>query len=128
MMSEGPPEAEVREIFEAMRQALLANDSETLGSFVANDYRGFDAGGRPHDRALMLEAYGPGGVKLEAYEVSELETRSWADTVLVTGIGRIRGKYGKITFEHHLRFLDVYARRESAWKLVASHVADIAPA
>lgn len=128
MMSEGPPDAEVREIFQAIRQAMLANDLETLGSFVANDYRGFDAGGRPHDRALMLGAYGHGGVKLEAFEVSELETRSWADTVLVMGIGRIRGNYGKIAFEHKLRFLDVYARRESAWKLVASHVADIAPA
>lgn len=127
-MSEGHPDAEVREVFQAIRQAMLDNDSETLGSLVANDYRGFDAGGRPHDRAQLLGAYGPGGVKLEAFEVSELESKSWADTVLVTGIGRIRGNSGKIAFEHHLRFLDVYARRESAWKLVASHVADIAPA
>lgn len=126
MISGRHPEAEVLEIFRIIQQAMLANDAETLAAYVADDYQGSDAGGRPHDRGQMLSAYGPGGVKLETFEVSEVETKSWADTVLVTGVGRIQGRFGKTGFEHHLRFLDLYARRGSSWKLVASHVADIA--
>ena len=69
----------------------------------------------------------PGGVALEEFEADEVETISWPDTVLVRGSALIRGLYGEYDFEHALRFLDVYARREEKWQLVASHVCDIVP-
>lgn len=103
---------------------MLANDAEVLAAHVAEDYRGCDAGGRQHGRDLMLSAYGPGGVRLSAFDVSELHTTSWSDTVLVTGCAWIRGTYRDQQFEHQLRFLDVYARRAGAWQLVASQVTD----
>jgi hypothetical protein len=118
-------EAAVLEIFHRIRSAMLRNDAAVLAAHVAEDYRGSDAGGRAHGRQLMLSAYGPGGVKLDAFEVSEVETRSWADTVLVTGVARIGGSYQLETFAHTLRFLDVYARRDGRWQLLASQATDI---
>jgi hypothetical protein len=126
-MSETVGEIEVLEIFEEIRQAMLKNDTEPLEEHVAEDYQGCDAGGRLHGRDLFLEAYGPGGVDLEAFEASEVETTSWSDTVLVRGSASIRGRYGEFDFDHTLRFLDVYARREGGWQLIASHVCDILP-
>jgi hypothetical protein len=73
----------------------------------------------------MIAAYGPGGVKLEAFDVSEVRTRSWSHTVLVQGVAFIRGRYADQGFQHDLRFLDVYALREPGWQLVASHVTDL---
>lgn len=122
------PEDAVLDVFHKIRQAMLTNDDVFLRAHVAEDYQGSDAGGRAHDRDGMLAAYGPGGVKLAAFEVSEVQTRSWAGTVLVTGVGWLQGSYGSEDFEHNLRFLDVYADRGSSWKLVASHVTDIVPA
>lgn len=110
--------------FERIRSAMLANDADTLRAAVAADYLGSDAGGRSHDREGMLAAYGPGGVRLELFEVSALETRSWADSALLLGNASIRGSWGDQTFEHDLRFLDVYVRRDGAWLLIASHVAE----
>ena len=75
----------------------------------------------------MLTLYGAGGIRLEEFEVSQVETKSWAGTVLISGKAFIRGAYGEHTFEHTLRFLDVYAERGAGWKLVASHVTDIVP-
>jgi hypothetical protein len=117
----------VLEIFHAVKAAMRANDPIPLQAHVAEDYQGSDAGGRLHDRELMLTLYGAGGIKLEEFEVSEVETKSWAGTVLVSGKAFIRGAYGEHTFEHTLRFLDVYAERGAGWKLVASHVTDIVP-
>ena len=126
-MSETAAEVEVLAIFEEIRQAMLDNDTAPLDEHVAEDYQGCDAGGRLHGRDLFLEAYGPGGVALEKFEASEVETISWSDTVLVRGSASICGRYGEFDFDHALRFLDVYTRREGQWKLIASHVCDILP-
>jgi len=118
------PETSVLEIFESIRTAMLANDADALGMYVAEDYCGSDAGGRPHGREEYLAAYGPGGVALEVFEVSDTETKAWTNTVLVTGIALICGTYQNQTFEHRARFLDVYRHQENGWKLVASSVTD----
>ena len=119
-------ETTVLQIFESIRTAMLNNDIETLRNHVAEDYRGSDAGGRQHGREEYLAAYGPGGVELEAFEVADLETKGWSDTVLVTGTTVIRGTYQEQEFEHSARFLDVYRLHDGAWKVVASSVTDVA--
>ena len=119
-------EREVIELFERLRTAMINNDLAPLEAHVAPDYQGCDAGGRVHGRETYLEAYGPGGVELEVFEVHDLHTKAWADTVLVTGRARLQGRYGEYDFAHDLRFLDVYARRNGEWQLVGSHVCDIA--
>ena len=119
------PESEVLAIFSTIQQAMLSNDAETLVRYVAKDYRGVDANGRTHGRDLMVSAYGPGGVDLDTFEVSDVQTTAWEGTVLVSGVAWIHGIYGSIEFEHRLRFLDVYAQRDESWRLVASQVTDI---
>jgi hypothetical protein len=104
---------------------MLSNDAETLQSHVAENYSGSDAGGRMHTREEYLAAYGPGGVHLTTFEVSELHTEAWNDTVLVSGIVDLQGVYENQEFEHRSRFLDVYRQRGEVWQLVASSVTDI---
>ena len=110
---------------ETIRRAMIDHDVEALERYVAEDYRGSDAGGRLHDREQMLSAYGPGGVSLDLFEVDQVEASGWADTTLLEGIARISGHWQDQTFAHTLRFLDVYARREGRWQLVASQSTDI---
>ena len=112
-------------VFHDLRRAMLANDAEVLQAHLADDYEGSDAGGRLHDKQQMIGAYGPGGVKLEAFDVSEVRTKAWNGTVLVLGVAFISGWAGDQEFQHDLRFLDVYASREAGWQIVASHVTDL---
>lgn len=126
-MAERANEESVLGVFHELRRAMLANDPEPLRALVAEDYRGSDAGGRMHDREGFLEAYGPGGVELDVFDVSDVETVAWSDAVLVRGTAEIQGRYGPHEFEHRLRFLDVYRRGDAGWQLLASHVCDIAP-
>jgi hypothetical protein len=120
------PESDVLDVFEKLRTAMLCNDIETLDRHVDPSYRGSDAGGRVHGRAEYLAAYGPGGVELKVFEVSDLETQAWPGTVLVSGIVELRGSYREKPFEHRSRFLDVYRRLDASWMLVASSVTDLA--
>jgi ketosteroid isomerase-like protein len=119
-------ESKVLQIFESLRQAMLSNDAETLRSHIAEDYHGSDAGGRAHGRDEFLAAYGHGGVTLTTFEVSDINTVAWTDTVLVSGIVELRGAYEDQQFEHRSRFLDVYRQQDGTWQLVASSVTDIA--
>ena len=112
------------EAFAGIRRALLENDADALGELVAHDYCGFDPTGAKHDRKILLQSYGPGGVHLNDYETGEVTTRIIGDVGLVMGVGSLRGNYGGQQFVHHLRFLDVYVHCGS-WRLSVSHVTEI---
>jgi len=111
----------------AIRHALLDNDAEALGRLVADDYCGFDPTGVRQDRAMLLEAYGPGGVRLLEFETRDVTTRIVGDVGLVMGLGTLRGNCGDLTFQHDVRFLDVYVHRGSAWLLWVSQVTELQP-
>lgn len=110
---------------QGIRSALLNNNPDALVELVAEDYCGFDPNGGKHDRELMLQAYGPGGVQLETYETSDVSTRVIGDVGLVMGIGTLSGKYGEHEFGHNLRFLDVYVHHGGSWRLLVSQVTEM---
>ncbi len=110
---------------DAIRCALLGNDVYALARLVAEDYCGFDPSGSRNDRRMLLEAYAPGGVRLLAYETRDVTARVVGEVGLVMGLGRLSGRFGDHQFEHNLRFLDVYVRREAAWLLLVSQATEL---
>jgi hypothetical protein len=64
------------------------------------------------------------GVNLEEFEASDIVTKSWEKTVIVSGNTKISGSWEEHKFEHLSRFMDVYAYRDSEWKLLASQITD----
>jgi hypothetical protein len=116
------PEEEVLDVFQQLRKALFEGDRDALTRLMAEDYRGYDPKGRLQDRKGTLEAYGPDLVKLEKYDVRDLETTVIGDVGVITGLGYICGRYAGITFAHDLRFLDLYRRGGKGWQLYISQV------
>ncbi len=74
---------------------------------------------------MMLHAYGPGGVHLDAYETRDVATRIIGDVGLVIGAGTLSGTYGEHHFAHNVRFLDVYVHRGPTWLLSVSQVTEV---
>lgn len=108
--------------FERFRKALFDCDASALQDMIAEDYRGFDPQGQLQDKAMTLEAYCPGGVKLERYDVEDLEIRIIENVGIIIGTGRIQGMFAESAFAHHVRFLDVYIDKEGHWRLYVSQV------
>ena len=115
-------------VFDRFREALLASDSGALREMIAEDYQGFDPQGQPQNLTMILEAYRPGGVKLQRYDVEDLETRIIGDVGIITGSGRIEGRYAEYEFSHHVRFLDLYVQRDGRWQLYLSQVTPLGSA
>ena len=116
---------ELLDVSERVRAALLSNDPGALLDLVAEDYCGFDPQGGKHDRETMLQAYAPGGVKLDTYETRDVTTRTIGDAGLVMGLGRLSGNFGDHEFKHNVRFLDVYERCSGSWRLLVSQVTEL---
>jgi len=113
-------EEEIRTTANKIRDALFARDGHAIAELIADDYRAIDLRGQRKTRDSILEVYCPGGVKLEAYEVSEQQVDVFTDAGGITGRGFIRGRFGEHLFEHHVRFTDLYIRRDTRWQLFLS--------
>ena len=119
------PEKEVLETYNRLKAALCTNNTVVLEKLYAEDYRGIDIRGQPHDRAVILKAYGKDGVSLEKFEEEDLRVHVFENIGIVTGKGFVRGRYGKESFEHDLRFCDIYVRRQDVWQVLYSHITQI---
>lgn len=109
------------ETFHEFRDALFASDVAVLDRILAADYRGYNLRGELEGREVVLEAYSPGGVSLEKFEVGEPQVDVIGEVGIFTGTGYIAGSYGGEGWEHYLRFCDIYVDREGTWKLLLSH-------
>ena len=63
---------EILSVFSRFRDALLANDVDTLEAIMTPDYRGYNLRGGVEGRDVVLQAYSPGVVKMDRFETSEL--------------------------------------------------------
>ena len=93
-----------------------------LNLLMAEEYVGYDPLGNPQDKDMSFDAYQPGGVKLDKYDVENVESRVIGEVGIITGTGYIHGTFAESEFEHHLRFLDLYIHREGRWQLYLSQV------
>jgi ketosteroid isomerase-like protein len=113
--------------FQEFRDALFASDVPVLDRILAADYRGYNLRGDLEGREVVLEAYAPGAVSLEKFEVRELQVDVVGEVGIFTGKGYIAGSFGGEGWEHYLRFCDIYVDREGAWKLLLSHATPTEP-
>ena len=113
---------QLSDTFNKLRNALLSNDVQMLKNTIAEEYIGYDPQGNPQDLQMTLDAYQPGAVKLDRYDVEETETRIFGDVGIITGMGHIHGIFANCEFEHRLRFLDLYIFRNDRWQLFLSQV------
>ena len=68
-----------------------------------------------------------GGMKFDRYESSDIQSRVYGETAIVTGrIKRTRTIGGK-TIDDDWRFTKVYLRRAGNWQVVSFHASDVRP-
>ena len=108
-------------VFHRFRHALFTCDTEALDALLARDYRGYNLRGEMEDRTVVLGAYGPGGVELTDFDVSELGIEVFSEVGILTGKGYVAGTWQGQSWSHHLRFCDIYVHREASWQLLLSH-------
>jgi len=110
---------------EAIRRALLQNDTVALKNLYAEDYEGVDVRGEGDDLAMILQAYQPGAVVLETYQVEDTRVEVFSEIGIIRGTGHIRGRYQGHAFAHRVRFTDIFRKTDGKWRCWRSHLTEI---
>lgn len=118
-------EADVLKTFLRFRDALLANDVDTLDALLAPDYRGYSLRGELEARDLILQAYSPGTVTMDRFETDDLRVETFGVIGIVTGGGFVEGSTDGERWQHELRFCDIYRHGEEGWQLYLSHATPV---
>jgi uncharacterized protein (TIGR02246 family) len=107
--------------------AHVQGDATTLGRLFADDVVVVVPGMRPLSKADALGMFKAGGMKFDRYESSDVQSRVYRETAIVTGrITRTRTLGGK-TMDDDWRFTKVYLRRAGNWQIVSFHASNAGP-
>lgn len=113
--------------FNAVREALMSCDTESLKSLYDEEFRSHTVRGEVEGRAAVLEAYRPGSVRLDIYEVDDLAAEVVGEAGILTGRGWISGVFENVEFRHHVRFVDIYRWRDGRWRYYFSQSTEVIP-
>lgn len=111
--------------FRAVRDAQMAGDPAVLRELYDEDFRSHSLCGEVEGRDAVLEAFRPGGVQLDMFEVEDLAVEVFGDVGVLTGLGSISGWLERAEFRHRVRFVDIFVRRDGRWRYHFSQSTEI---
>lgn len=112
---------QLRGIENRLAAAWVEGDRSFIEQVLAEDWSVIDLTGRVLRRAEVLEeAFGSKDRKIVSMQIDDLSVRSFGVWAIVTGRTQAAGEYRDVAAQVTLRFTDVFAYRDGAWRIVAS--------
>jgi ketosteroid isomerase-like protein len=126
-LDKGAIEAELLRIERDFPRALKDKDFQAIDRLEAEDIVVVYPDGKPGSKAEDVEDIKSGNMTADSWEVVEAKANVLnKDTAIVTGRsivkgGKVKGPDGKpIDISGEYRWIDTFARRDGAWKLVGT--------
>jgi ketosteroid isomerase-like protein len=106
-------------------RAMIENDPEAIGRFMADDWILIGPDGSVCDRATFLGLVRSGSLTHDVMESHDLRVRVYGDTAVVTARGVSGGKYQGQAFREVERVSCVFVRQNGQWRCVLTHLSRI---
>lgn len=107
-------------------RAMVTNDADTIGRFMADDWIIIGSDGKIADRAGFLALVKSGALTHAVMTSDDLHVRVYGDTAVVTARGVSGGAYHGHAFREVERVSCVFVRQQGGWKCVLTHLSRIA--
>ena len=120
-------EKELSDLAHDWDRAMLENDAEAIGRFMADDWVIIGPDGSRSDKATLLGLVASGTLSHDVMTSEELTVRVYGDTAVVLSRGVSGGKYQGQAFREVERSSNVFIRQEGRWRCVLTHLSRIAP-
>lgn len=120
--------AELTRISDAWDKAIVRKDAAAVAANMAEDFRQIDGYGNLETKKSFLAGIVDSKLTIDPYSVEDFEVRLYGDTALLSGRTHMTGKYDGKPFESNYRYIDIYVRRNGAWKIVSVQITKIPPA
>lgn len=109
-------------ISEAWSKAIVANDAEAIGSFMADEWVMVSERG-VSSKEHFLSFVASGQLTHSAMELAELHSiKIFGDTAVMAARITNTAHFGDQTFEANEWTSDVFVRRNGEWKCVMTHI------
>ena len=102
-------------------QAYITHDLAALETILADDWTYSPADGGFKTRTQVIEEFRVDTMKYESITHQNEKVRVYGNAAVVTGDEIIKGTDGGRDVNLHIRFTDVFVRRDDRWQAVASH-------
>jgi ketosteroid isomerase-like protein len=120
--------AELTRISDAWDKAIVRKDEAAVAANMAEDFRQIDGYGNLETKKSFVAGIVDPKLSIDPYTVEDFEVRLYGDTALLSGRTHMTGKYDGKPFESNYRYIDIYVRRNGAWKIVSVQITKIPPA
>lgn len=107
-------------------RAMVENDAEAIGRFMADDWTIIGSDGNVGDKPTFLALVQSGVLSHDVMESEDFHVRVYGDTAVVTARGVSGGHYHGQPFREVERTSCVFVRHEGQWRCVLTHLSRIA--
>ena len=117
---------ELLKIEKDFARAIVANDAEAIGRFLADEWIIVDPDGGIIDKIRFLDVIKSGALTHELMESDNARVRIYGSTAIVTALTTTKGKFGGQPFTTHERATDVFVKQQGRWQCVLSQLTKFA--
>ena len=107
---------------DAWDRAMVTNDADAIGAFMAADWVIVGPDGSVGGRERFLGLVRSGSLTHDVMESHDLDIRLYGDTAVVIGRGISGGAYDGTRFHLEERVSSVYRRDGAGWTCVLTHL------
>ena len=107
---------------DAWDKAIVAKSASAVAANVAPDFAQIESGGAVIGRDEFIKDLLDPTLRIDPYKVEDFGIRVYGDTALLTGRIRMTGFSEGKPFASHFRYIDVYVKRDGAWKVVSIQI------
>jgi len=107
---------------DAWDKAIVAKNPTAVAANVAPDFAQIESGGAVIGRDEFIKDLLDPALRIDPYKVEDFGVRVYGDTALLTGRIRMTGVSEGKPFVSHFRYIDIYVKRDGAWKVVSIQV------
>ncbi len=113
---------EILKLEQEFGQAMIKNDADAIGRFLADDWIIIDPDGGIIERARFLDVIKSGTLSHEAMDSNDIRVRIYGNTATVTALTTSKGKFMGQEFTTRERATDVFVKDSGRWQCVISHL------
>ena len=124
----GQAEQELIDVAHDWDRAMVANDADEIGRYMADDWTIIGSDGRVGDKESFLNLVRTGALTHDVMTSEDMQVRLYGDTAVMLARGVSGGEFRGQPFRDVERVTCVFVRQEGRWRCVLTHLSRIAPA
>ena len=121
-MKSSDAKEELLKLEKDFEQAVVTNNAEAIGKFLAGDWIIIDPDGGVIDKARFLSVIKSGALTHEMMESDDVNVRTYGDSAVVTALTTTKGKFAGQEFSTRERATDFFVKQGGRWQCVFSQL------